>query len=140
MNLAVFFFFFFNSNAFDYPHTHALLTPTPTHYTPTPAFAEDLSFGLEAHGLVDLDTVPGQELREDAPKGSLLAHCFGLEAPFSCSHIYPLLLSFEFPFPVPLHTLFSSVGLRGTQETKHMSKTNTSYLCTPPNTTSFREP
>ncbi|KAE8009262.1 hypothetical protein FH972_005710 [Carpinus fangiana] len=92
-----------------------------------PAFAEDLSSGLEPHGLVDLDTVPGQELREDAPEGSLLAHCFGLEAPFSCSHIYPLLLSFEFPFPVPLHTLFSSVGLRGTQETKHMSKTNTSY-------------
>jgi hypothetical protein len=139
MNLAAFFFsflsfFFFkkNSNAFDYPHMHAMLTPTPTHYTPMPAFAEDLSS--------DLDAVPGQELREDAPEGSLLAHCFSLETPFSCSHIYPLLLSFEFPFPVPLHTLFSSVGLRGTQETKHMSKTNTSYVCTPPNTTSFRVP
>jgi hypothetical protein len=72
MNLAFLFlfFYFFNSNTFDYPHTHALLTPTPTHYTPTPAFAEDLSSGLEPHGLADLDAVPGQELREDAPEGS----------------------------------------------------------------------
>jgi hypothetical protein len=32
---------------------HALLTPTPTHYTPTPAFVEDLSSDLEPHGLAD---------------------------------------------------------------------------------------
>ena len=35
-----------------------------------PTFAEDLSSGLEPHGLAELDVVPRQELREDAPEGS----------------------------------------------------------------------
>jgi hypothetical protein len=90
MNLAAssfFFFFFFNSNTFDYPHMHALLTPTP-------AFAEDLSSGLEPHDLANLDAVPRQELREDAPEGSLLAHCFGLEAPLFLLPHLPINIEF----------------------------------------------
>ena len=35
-----------------------------------PAFAEDLSFGLEPHSFAELDAVLGQELQEDAPEGS----------------------------------------------------------------------